>query len=61
MFRVEEIYINNYCIYCISGEDIVKVLKTAAVDPAIYRQYILYFFIGRFLSYYFNYYKKKGL
>ncbi|XP_023340658.1 platelet glycoprotein 4 [Eurytemora carolleeae] len=27
------------------GEDIVKVLKTAAVDPAIYRQYILYFFI----------------
>ena len=54
MFRVEEIYMNNYCIYCISGEDIVKVLKTAAVDPAIYRQYILYFFIGRFLSYYFN-------
>lgn len=33
----------------LSGEDIVKVLKTAAVDPAIYRQYILYFFIGRFI------------
>lgn len=28
------------------GDDIIKVLKTAAVDPAVYRQYILYCFIG---------------
>ena len=28
------------------GEDIVKVLRTAAVDPQVYRQYLLYVFVG---------------
>lgn len=32
------------------GPDIVSVLKTAAVDPGIYRQYILYFFVGLSLT-----------
>lgn len=32
------------------GEEIVSVLKTAAVDPKIYRQYILYFFVGLILT-----------
>ena len=36
-----------FVLFFVLGDDIIKVLKRAAVDPITYRQYILYLFTGK--------------